>query len=130
MAMADKIKLFQFVRKSYAAIGLDLNPCNPTAKNRRQRIFIACSLLQTCISSTAFLVFKANTVQDYATSFYISLSLLFVLVIFFSLGPKMGDISKQYVMYEEFIARSEWNCVQLPKKRRIFLHISIFSNRM
>lgn len=109
--MAVEIKLFQFVRKSYEAIGLDLVQSNPTAtaKNRNQRIFIVCSILQTFISSTAFLVFKAETVQEYAASFHVSLSGLFLLIIFFSLGTKMSDISKQYEMYEEFIAKSEWN---------------------
>lgn len=105
--MVVKIKLFQSVRKSYQMIGLDSMQSNPIPKLYNERIFfIVFSVTQWLISSAAFLVFKAETVQEIATSFYISTTELFLLATFFSLIMHMGDISKVTEALEDFIEKS------------------------
>lgn len=112
--MDVKFKLFQSLGKSYQTIGLDLIQSNapPKASNQR-RIFIVFSMTQMFISSTAFLAFKANTVQEYAISFYASITELFLLVTFFALVTEMDDIVGLNKIFEEFITKSRWTCVCL-----------------
>lgn len=107
LAMVVKIKLFQSVRKSYQAIGLNLMQSNSTPTKFNQRIlFIAFSILQLFMSSTAFFIFKAKTVQERATSFYASTSELLISIVFFTLITKMSDISRLIVLSEKFIEKS------------------------
>lgn len=104
-AMRMKIVLFQSIWRSYQAIGLD-----PMPKIHHKTVLcMACSIVQMFISSTAFLIFQPNTktVQELTTSFYTSISELFVLVIFASLVPKIGDMKKLTVAFERFIEQSE-----------------------
>lgn len=108
LAMIERIKILQTVRKSYQAIGLDAMQSSPTPKACNQRIlFIAFSMVQMFISTTAFLVFKARTILEYATSFYFSISVLFVLSTFFTLVTKMGNISKLTESFEIILEKSE-----------------------
>lgn len=64
-------------------------------------------MMQMFISSTAFLILKASTVQEYATSFYASIAVLFMLVTFFTLITKMDDISKLTESFEVIIEKSK-----------------------
>lgn len=107
--MAVEIKLFQSVRKLYQTIGLDPFQSNPTPPNKcdHRIYFIAFSIMQMFISSTAFLAFKAETIQDFATSFYASITQLYMLVNFFSLVIQMGAISKLTEISEKFIEKSK-----------------------
>lgn len=106
--MVVKIKVFQYVRKSYQAIGLDPIQSNPTPLVLNERVFfIAISILQMFISSTAFLIFEAGTVQEFTSSFYTSITNLFLLVNFLALATKTGDTSKVIEAFEEFIEKSE-----------------------
>lgn len=107
--MVDKIKLFQTVQKSYQAIGLD--PMQPLKTYNGRIFFIVFSLTLMFISSTAFLIFKAETIQEFATSFYTSITDIFLLVTFFSRITHMGDISKITETFEDFIEKSK--CVTM-----------------
>lgn len=127
--MDKKIEFFKSVRKSYQAIGLDPFQSNPVPKKCNQRfLFIAFSMVHLVISSTGFLIFKAETIQEFATSFYVSISQLFVLVLFFSLGTKMDSISKQYRSYEEIIEKSKRECVFRTSKDRSKGFFAFFLN--
>lgn len=96
------------VQKSYQAIGLDLFPSNATSKRCNYKIsFIAFAMLQMFISTTAFLVFEADTVFEYATSFYTSITELLIIIIFFALNLKMDDISMNAETFEEFFKKSK-----------------------
>lgn len=123
MAMDDKIKLFQAIRKSYQAIGLDPIQSNPTPVTVNIRMFfIAISIMHMMISSFAFFIFQAKTIQEFSLPFSASLTELYILVIFFSLITKMGDISKLNGKYDEFIEKSKWK--SSAKRRTIFFFIS------
>lgn len=65
--------------------------------------------MQLLISSIGFLAFKAETVQEYAASFYASITELFMLTTFFTLITKMGDIAKLTESFEQFIENSKSN---------------------
>lgn len=120
--MAVTFKLFQSLGKSYQTIGLDPIQSNPPPKGCVQRrAFIVFSMTQMLLSSTAFLAFKAETVLEYAASFYVSLTELFLLVTFFALMTEMGDLAKLTETFEGFITKStclfgrlksEISCVQ------------------
>lgn len=107
--MVDNYKLLQSARKSYQAIGLDPFQLNPTPTKCNRRIFlIAFSMLQMLVSSAAFFIFKAETIQEFTASFYTSITELFLLMHFFSLITKMDDISKETVTFENLIEKSQW----------------------
>lgn len=112
--MNDKIKLYQSVQKSYQSIGLDPKQANPTPIIYSHRtLFVAFSLMQMLISSTAFLVFKTTTVQEFVISFYALITELLVSIIFLTLLTKMSDISSLIAMSEELIEKSKCESLKI-----------------
>lgn len=61
---------------------------------------------QTLIASTAFLLFKANTIQELADSFYVSLTHAVCLVYIMINIWKITDILQLIDQYEQFIQKS------------------------
>lgn len=106
--MAAKVELFQYIRESYQAIGLDPSDSNatPIASNPRV-VFIAFSIFQMCISTAAFSIYNAETIEERASSFYSSITNLYLLVNFLSLTTKMSDTSKVIEAFEKLIERSK-----------------------
>ena len=114
--MVRRIKLFQTVLNSYQAIGLDSIQSNPKPEKYNQRfLFIVFSMMQMLVSTFAFFIFRAKTVQEFASSFYTSLTELFLMVVLFAHIPRMGDILKLNESYERFIEKSKWKYFELKK---------------
>lgn len=115
--MAVSIKLFQTLRKLYKTKGLDIRHQLHTPKNLFQFItaaqltrflFFIIPITQLFISSTAFFLVKAQTPDEYGTSFYVSLTTLCVIINFLIIAWRMVEILDLIIGYEKFIEKSQF----------------------
>lgn len=107
--MAGEIKLFLTIQKFYKTMGLNIHStqlcqskCLPSAK----RLLLLISSAQLLVSSAAFLLFEAKTTIEYAISFYISITILSVMVDITTVLWKIKKIVELIGKYEEFLAKS------------------------
>lgn len=105
--MSKSIKLFRYVRKIYRALGIyppvkhGQNPFN--AKNSINSAF----LILTSVSSFAYFLFEADSIDEYGKSFFASISNFELLVYFIVSFLKIHSISKLIRELEKFIETSE-----------------------
>lgn len=104
--MPAAIKLFQLLQKFYKFLGLDIGSNSQCSLNLKN-VFIFTSAAQLFISSTAFSLFKAQTVDDYSLSFFISITTFFATINFVVIAWEMANILRLIGKYEEFIGKSE-----------------------
>lgn len=107
--MSTPVKLFQFLQKSYEAIGFYPSPagqncCLLNSKN----LFIFLSIFQLFLSSLAFFYFEAASTFEYGASFYASITELFSVTILLINLSKMANILTLIHNLEEFIASSKF----------------------
>lgn len=106
--MAEPIRAFTFVRNLYYRLGI--NP--PTTHGNRSynwRIaFILMCLTTLFIISTAFLIFKCDTVSKFGASFYVSITDLLYLIFWTMIIHKMADIFALIEKIDELIAKSKF----------------------
>lgn len=111
------MKLFQWVRRGYRAIGM-----YPTESNGGRRCpfnltntFVLISMVQLSISSAAFFLFKAEAIGDRADSFYMFISHLLgvwhAVIIIWTL-PQMFQL---FGKFERFIEARKFNLRNLIK---------------
>lgn len=104
MAGGDKIKLFQFIQRTYQTFGiypLQSNQ-NGSAINLRKFGFLF-NLVQFFLSTTAYLLIEANSLNKYGMGFYTSIT-----IAVFSFFWKMKNISNYIENCERFIEKSEY----------------------
>lgn len=106
--MTNKIRLFQNLLKFYETIGLDINPTQslrskflPTAES----LFHLIPCAQLFISSAAFFLFKAKSVEEYGISFYVSITTLVLSICILNIACKVDKIPMLIGNYEELIEK-------------------------
>lgn len=66
------------------------------------------------LASTAFLLFQADSFQEYGTAFYISITLLVHIVSLPTIIPKMADIFVLMEKFGEFVEKSK--CISIKQQ--------------
>lgn len=108
--MARTMALFQTVQKIYKTMAIHPSLSQPNrfcSLNVKIQIFLII-VLQTLFASTAFLLFKANTIQALADSFYVSLTHAFCLIYIIIKIWKVADILQLIDQYEQFIQKRKF----------------------
>lgn len=109
----NKLKLFQTVQNLYQDVGIcppqSNAVCAPNAKN----LFILSSLLQFFATTSAFFLFKAKSMQEYAISLFVVLSEFGITIFILIIAQKMSIMLQFIDGMEQFIAKSKrnWNCL-------------------
>lgn len=101
--------LFQAVQKIYKTMAIHPSSSQPyqfCSLNVKLQIFLII-ITQTLIASTAFFLFKANTIQSLSDSFYVSLTHVFCLIYIAIKIWKVTDILQLINQYETFIQLSK-----------------------
>lgn len=110
--MAQTVKLFQFAQKIYKMMGIrpskSSQPGQTSSFNLKMLavLFIVAQLL---LSSTAFLIFQADSLQKWADSFYFSLSIANCGVYIIVSYSKIVKILNLIGNFEAFIEQSKSN---------------------
>lgn len=106
--MAGSIKLFEFNQKHYRAIGIYPTQSNQkhSSFNSKNSIFLFC-FIQFCISMTAFIIFEANNMLDYAiASFGLVTTTIIMAIYLLTLWQKENTV-KFIENCEAFIEKSK-----------------------
>lgn len=106
VAMAGQTKLFHSLRQYYQLLGVYSPETNQTDPCHWKVIFIASSMMLTFIASFAFFLWKAETVDDYGTSFYNASSQLSQSCCFLIAVWKISATLELYKKFEHFIESS------------------------
>lgn len=96
MASCGRIKLFKYIRKIYQVTGVI-----PSESNRKLLFFF--SLAQFSFSTTAYLLFEANSITEYGMGLYTSTT-----IAIFSFFWQMKNFSQYLENCERFIAAREY----------------------
>lgn len=106
-AMAQKLQFFKLIRELYQKIGM--HPCrsNESGSYNVRNSFIFIHLAQTFIESVAFLLFEANSIEEYGQSFYASVTLLLLLCLWPSFIHNMDNLFNLMDQMDEFGQKSE-----------------------
>lgn len=109
VVMSSVVKLFITQRKLYKTLGIDIYQSqiwrSMRSINGRSLLFLI-SALQFYISTTAFLVFEAQTADEYGMTFYISITIVSVAINAITIAWQMDKIFILMRNYEEFIDKS------------------------
>lgn len=104
----NPIIIFQFYLKSCQWIGLyPSSQLNPKRRFNCRNISLLLSALAMGLSTTAYFIFKADSIQNRGISFYVSDSSIFVVSSYLSLIFKMTEIFDLIAKFKEFIEKSE-----------------------
>lgn len=71
------------------------------------------------LASTSFLLFQANSIEEYGATFYVSVTELVNVVCMLAIIPKMTDIFVLMEKFGEFVEKSK--CRFRKKGAKIFL---------
>lgn len=105
--MAAAIRFFQFNRKLYERVGICPRPNTWFGSyNLRNSMMLLC-LSMMLMASTAFLLFQANSMQEYGAAFYVSVSELANIVCIMVTIPKMASIFSLMEKCEEFVEKGQ-----------------------
>lgn len=105
--MANTIKLFQFIRKSYGLFDIDLEQSHPSCQfNLKIFLNLLCMIL-LFIGSSTFIQFEAETMEEYANCFTGLFMEFFVTTFFIINLLKMPKIFNLIEMMEKFIQESK-----------------------
>lgn len=107
--------LFQTVQEVFKTMGIHPSLSQPDRFCwLNVKIYICLIIiLQTLTASTAFFLFKANTIQSLADSFYVSLSHVAGLIYILITVWKVTDILLLIDQYEKFIQKRKLRHLQL-----------------
>lgn len=105
--MANTLKLFQLTQIYFQNLGI--YPKKPNQKYSFNVIsfFILLSMLVIIISTAAFFFLKAETIDEYSDTFYVSSSVTAYVIFFLINIWKMSTILQLIEMYEEFVRKSK-----------------------
>lgn len=119
--MADKIQFFQYIQKSYKTVGIVSLPHQNTRfcsyNWRNSMVVFVTSVMFT--ASTSFLLFEANSFQEYSDSFWISTSFMVYIVGIPATISKVSDAFDLIKKVDEFVEKGE--------KKGIFSNVCISS---
>lgn len=103
--MASKMRLFQIVRNMYRMTGI--NATNPSLNWKICIVLTSQMLLFS--STTGFLLFKANSVPEYGSSFSGCVMILANILFFIVNVLKMPTTIELIEKFEDFIGKSEYH---------------------
>lgn len=101
-----KIKLFQSVQKFNQMTGIYPSQPNQNYSFNWRSVAILLLFTLTFISSIAFIVIEAESIPEYAQSFYICITELCIAMDFIAMCCKMRNVLQLIETYEEFIEKS------------------------
>lgn len=112
--MASKMRLFQNIQKMYRMTGIQI-PSSPQPSFQFGQksllnwkiCLILMSQMALSSSTTAFFLFKSETVTDYGSSFSASLMILTNMLFFIVNILKISSIVELITEFENFIEQSE-----------------------
>lgn len=104
----NAMELYQSIRKYYFWIGINPPKLNQIYLYDLIKIFIFSSLTIAFVLVTGFFLFEAKSIVEYGLSFYISSSVLFVLLNLALTYFEMPNTLKLIERFEHFIELSKW----------------------
>lgn len=105
--MAGKTQLFHSLRQLYQILGIYSSETNQTHLFNWRVIFVTSSMILAFITSFAFFLWEAETIDDYGTSFYGSITQLCSVHNFLTIVWKMPLILELFRKFETFIESSK-----------------------
>lgn len=103
--MAGRIKLFSTFQKLHES--MSLKATSPKYLINPKNIFLSISTVQLFITSSAYFFFGAKTTDEHAISFFISITILSVVINVSTIALKYTDeILTLIGKYEQFIEKS------------------------
>lgn len=125
MDEAETIHFFTFIRKLFQRLGIHPpKPQNNTIGSYNWRnSFVLLFLTILFISSTAFLIFKSDSVAKFGSSFYVSISDLLYLFLWAMIVHKMADLFILMEKIDEFVAESKWSLRTLFNQQQYALFL-------
>lgn len=111
VVMSSVVKLFDTQQKLYKTLGFDIyqsQSCHSKCSISIKSLFFLISSMQLFISTTAFFLFEARTVDEYGMSFYISITIFSVSINITTIAWKMDEIFVLLRNYGEFIDKSQF----------------------
>lgn len=107
--MASNVKLFQTVLELYETMEIHEQKSNRVADWLNfQNIFFLVSMVIMIVTSAAYFLFRANTVQEYSDTFYVALTVAICLSGNFIVILQIANISKFISTFETFIMKSKF----------------------
>lgn len=103
--MANTVKFFMFIRESYAMVGIFPNHLQQTCSYNWRNFTALLFMSMMFVASTSFLLFQANSFQEFASAFYISITLLVNIVSFPTIIPNAADIFVLMEKFREFVEK-------------------------
>lgn len=105
--MAPSIKLFQFLKEFYTMVGI----VPPQEKNEKlsfnlRNVSILFCYAQLCFTVLAFFIFKATTMVEYGSSFFIFMTMFVVKGFFLTVMWQITNILKLIADFDKFIEKS------------------------
>lgn len=111
--MAETIHFFTFIRDLYHRLGIHSpEPRSYHSYNWRNSFILLC-LMTFFIISTAFIIFKSDTVSEFGDAFYVSTCDLLYLIFWVMIVNKMADLFNLMRNIDEFVARSKRFYIEL-----------------
>lgn len=98
--------LFRLIRSFFQAMGIHLSEPNQKFSFNAKNVLISSSIALFFISSTAFFLFEANSIDEYGLSFYGSATELAVFVTFQINIFYMAKILRIFEKFEKLIEKS------------------------
>lgn len=109
VTMADTLKLFQFIRKSYGLLDIDLEQSqSPNCQLNVKTLLNLLGMFSLLTSTWAFIQFEAETIEEFANCFTGFFMIFFVMTFFVINLIKMPKIFQLIEMMETFIEKSKY----------------------
>lgn len=109
--MAYTVKLFQFTKIYVKRLGIYPTEPNQNFGFTTTSVFILLAMFVTYMSTVAFFLLEAGTIDEYIKTFYASSSIFGFMICFVILTWKMALMLELIENYEGFIRKSESNLI-------------------
>lgn len=114
--MANTVKLFQLTQIYFQTVGIYPTKPNQKYSYNMTTFWILLSMLVIFFSTVAFFFLKAETIDEYSDTFYVSCSVVAFFIFFLINIWKMSTFLQLIGIYEEFYRKSKWNSHVLQLK--------------
>ena len=109
MAVPDSTLLFNMVQKNFKTIGIYPSQSRGICLCNSRYLFLVFSFIQMIFSSLAYLIFQADTADQYGISFYVTITILTQFFQFVIITQKMPKILNLIEDYKAFVLKSKLN---------------------
>lgn len=106
--MARTLILFQFIRKSYHLLDIDLDQSQKNHQFNLKILLTLLCMILVFVATSAFILFEAETTQDYGACFTAFFMEVFITIFFIINLVKMPKIINLIEMMESFIEESKY----------------------